>query len=110
MGHPAAFGTGRWPSGEQFTCIRTIAALRQYSVEGLNRIADVPNGDIEKEISIILKSLKVKKNLLLFYPYMLEVKLLFAREIIGDYWQDKIPAMARRWERQQERLTRRSSV
>ncbi len=48
--------------------------------------------------------------LLLFYPYMLEVKLLFAREIIGDYWQDKIPAMARRWERQQERLTRRSSV
>ena len=66
-----AFGTGRWPSGEQFTCIRTIAALRQYSVEGLNRIADVPNGDIEKEISIILKSLRVKKNLLLFYPYTL---------------------------------------
>ena len=64
-----AFGTGRWPSGKPFTCIRTVAALRQYSIDDLNRIADAPNGDIEKEISIILKNLRVKKNLLLFYPY-----------------------------------------
>ena len=44
--------------------------------------------------------------LLLIYPYIMEVKLIFSKEIIGSYWQDKIPAMARRWERQQARLKR----
>ncbi len=34
------------------------------------------------------------------YPYILECQLLFAKEIMGDYWQDKIPAMARRWQKQ----------
>ncbi len=65
------FGLGRWPVGKPFTCFRTVAALRSCSIEDLNRIADTPDGDIEKEISIILKSLRVKKNLLLFYPYIL---------------------------------------
>lgn len=44
--------------------------------------------------------------LLIIYPFMIEANLLFAKEIMGDYWQDKIPTMARRWERQQERLRR----
>lgn len=44
--------------------------------------------------------------LFIIYPYMTEANLLFAKEIMGDYWQDKIPTMARRWERQQERLRR----
>lgn len=47
---------------------------------------------------------------LLVCPYIVECKLIFAREVMGDYWQDKIPSMARRWERQQARLKRRSSV
>lgn len=64
-----AFGIGRWPAGEPFTCIRTVAALRQYSIEDLNRIAFDPDGKIENEVSIILNSLGVQKNLLLFYPY-----------------------------------------
>ncbi len=63
------FGLGSWPEGQPFTCFRTVAALRPCSVEDLRRIADAPDGDVEKEISIILKSLRVKKNLLLFYPY-----------------------------------------
>ena len=65
------FGTGRWPAGKSFRCFRTIAALRPCSIEDLNRMADTPDGDVEKELSIILKSLRVKKNLLLFYPYTL---------------------------------------
>lgn len=65
------FGTGRWPAGEPFRCFRTVAALRPCSIEDLSRVADAPDGDVEKEISIILKSLRVKKNLLLFYPYTL---------------------------------------
>ncbi len=64
-----AFGLGRWPAGKPFTCFRTVAALRPCSIEDLNRIADAPDGKMEKEISIILKDLRVKKNLLLFYPY-----------------------------------------
>lgn len=65
------FGTGRRPAGEPFKCFRTIAALKPCSIEDLNRIANDPDGDVEKEISIILKSLRIKKNLLLFYPYTL---------------------------------------
>ena len=66
-----AFGLGKWPVGELFRCFRTVAALSPCSIEDLNRVADAPDGDVEKEISIILKSLRVKKNLLLFYPYTL---------------------------------------
>lgn len=42
--------------------------------------------------------------MLIIYPYITECKLLFAHEIMGDYWQDKIPAMARRWEKQMARM------
>ena len=42
--------------------------------------------------------------LVVIYPFVTEANLLFCRSIMGDYWQDKIPAMARRWERQQARL------
>lgn len=63
------FGVGSWPAGKPFFCFRTVAALRQYSYEDLRRIADTPDGNMEKEISTILKELRVKKNLLLFYPY-----------------------------------------
>ena len=66
-----AFGVGRLPEGERFEYIRTVAALRQYSVEDLARIAKNPEERIESEISIILKTLRVKKNLLMFYPYIL---------------------------------------
>ena len=66
-----AFGLGRWPVGEAFEYIRTVAAVRQYSVEDLSRIAEEPYGRIEKEVSIILKSLRAKKNLLLLYPYII---------------------------------------
>ncbi len=44
--------------------------------------------------------------LLLIYPFVTEAKLIFCHEIMGSYWQDKIPAMARRWDRQQKRLSR----
>ena len=64
-----AFGIGRWPMGETFTSIRTVAALRRYALEDLFGIAMKPVGKIECEVSIILKSLRAKKNLLLFYPY-----------------------------------------
>lgn len=66
-----AFGLGRWPAGIPFTGVRTVAALRSYSLKDFNKIATNPDGRIEREISIILKSLRVKKNLLLFYPYTL---------------------------------------
>ena len=60
------FGVGRWPRGEKFTYLRTAVALRHCSCEDLFRIAAKSNGTTETEISIILKSLRVKKNLLLF--------------------------------------------
>ena len=44
--------------------------------------------------------------LVIIFPFVFEARLLFAKEIMGSYWQDKIPAMARRWERQQARLKR----
>ena len=66
-----AFGLGRWPAGKPFTGIRTVAALRSYSLKDFNRIAADPDGRIEREISKVLKALRVKKYLLLFYPYTL---------------------------------------
>lgn len=44
--------------------------------------------------------------LLVIYPYITECRLLLAKDIMGSYWQDKIPAMARRWEKQMKRLGR----
>lgn len=64
-----AFGRGRWPAGEPFTAVRTVAALRAYTLEDLKRIALCQSEKIEQDISLILKSLRVKKNLLLLYPY-----------------------------------------
>jgi len=64
-----AFGCARWPEGKEFTYIRLVAALRKYSEDDLRRIAINPINKIEREISIVLKSLRVRKNLLLFYPY-----------------------------------------
>jgi hypothetical protein len=46
---------------------------------------------------------------LLFYPllglvpFFIESKLLLAEDIMGEYWQDKLLAMAKRWEKQQLR-------
>ena len=34
-----AFGIGRLPAGKKFTYIRTVAALRKYSLEDLERIS-----------------------------------------------------------------------
>ncbi|MCD8096184.1 MAG: hypothetical protein LUE12_08680 [Ruminococcus sp.] len=42
--------------------------------------------------------------LLLIYPYFSECKVLLAKELMGNHWQDKLPAMSRRWEKQQSRL------
>lgn len=55
---------------KEITVTRLHAALRQKSLEDLERIKDdtglIP---IEKDIQGFLKKLKTKKNLLLFYPY-----------------------------------------
>ena len=64
-----AFGIGRLPAGVNFTYIRTAAALRGYSLEDLERISADSEDRIEKNISVILKNVRTKKNLLLFYPY-----------------------------------------
>ena len=42
--------------------------------------------------------------LLIAYPYVTECRILLAHEIMGAYWQDKIPAMVRRWEKQLARM------
>ena len=42
--------------------------------------------------------------LLIVYPFVTECRILLAREIMGAYWQDKIPAMVRRWEKQLARM------
>ncbi|MGN0633394.1 MAG: hypothetical protein ACI4JW_05950 [Oscillospiraceae bacterium] len=42
--------------------------------------------------------------LVVLYPFMLESRLILAKEIMGVYWQDKLPGMAKRWEKQQQRL------
>ncbi len=34
------------------------------------------------------------------YPYVTECRTLLAMEIMGDHWQDKLPSMAKRWEKQ----------
>ena len=37
--------------------------------------------------------------LIFIYPYYSAAQVILAREIMGDYWQDKLPAMARRWQK-----------
>ncbi len=66
-----AFGIGRLPAGEKFTYIRTVAALRSYSLEGLKMIPTDSSDYVEKNVSVILKNVRTKKNLLLFYPYIM---------------------------------------
>ena len=66
-----AFGIGRLPEGEKFTYIRTAAALRNYSLEELNKIPVDSKDFVEKNVSVILKNVRTKKNLLLFYPYIM---------------------------------------
>ena len=39
------------------------------------------------------------------FPYFTECRMLLAKDIMGEYWQDKLPAMAKRWEKQQARET-----
>lgn len=41
--------------------------------------------------------------LLLIMPFFMESRMILSQQIMGDYWQDKLAAMARRWEKQQER-------
>lgn len=41
--------------------------------------------------------------LLLIMPFFMESRMILSQQIMGDYWQDKLSAMARRWEKQQER-------
>ena len=65
------FGVGRLPIGEKFTYIRTVAALRDYSVDDLKRISKSCENDIERNISVILKNVRTPKNLLLLYPYIM---------------------------------------
>ncbi len=43
---------------------------------------------------------------LIIFPYFMDCRLILAKEIMGSYWQDKLPAMAKRWEKQQERKLR----
>ena len=55
---------------KEMTVTRMHAALRQISLEDLERIRS--NTDLlphEKDIQVFLKKLETKKNLLLFYPY-----------------------------------------
>jgi len=66
-----AFGIGRLPAGEKFTYIRTVAALRSYSLEELEMISAGSKDNVEKNVSVILKNVRTKKNLLLFYPYIM---------------------------------------
>lgn len=66
-----AFGIGRLPAGEKFTYIRTVAALRSYSLEELEKISAGGKDNVEKNVSVILKNVRTKKNLLLFYPYIM---------------------------------------
>lgn len=64
-----AFGIGRLPAGEKFTYVRTAAALRYFSLEGLDQISADSKDNVEKNVYVILKNIRTKKNLLLFYPY-----------------------------------------
>ena len=66
-----AFGIGRLPAGEKFTYVRTAAALREYSLEELESISADSKDSVEKNVSVILKNVRTKKNLLLFYPYIM---------------------------------------
>lgn len=53
-------------------------------------------------LPVLLPCLLVYPSVII-YPYLTECRLLLAKDIMGDYWQDKIPAMARRWEKQERR-------
>lgn len=66
-----ALGAGRLPVGKQFTYIRTVAALRRYTLEDLESISEDSKDKIERNISVILKNIRKQKNLLLFYPYIM---------------------------------------
>ncbi len=52
-----------------------------------------------------LASLVFVYPILIVAPCSMECRLILAKDIMGDYWQDKLPAMARRWEKQQARLS-----
>ena len=55
---------------KEMTVTRMHAALRQTSLEDLERIRnDTSLLPFEKDIQVFLKKLETKKNLLLFYPY-----------------------------------------
>lgn len=41
--------------------------------------------------------------MLVIMPFFMESRMILSQQIMGDYWQDKLAAMARRWEKQQER-------
>ena len=56
-------------------------------------------------LPVLLPCLLVYPSLII-YPYLTECRLLLAKDIMGSYWQDKIPAMAKRWEKQMERLSK----
>ena len=58
-------------SGESFDYVNTVAAIRKYSINGMNRIALRADDIIEDNVSTILKNLRTQKNILLFYPYIL---------------------------------------
>lgn len=62
---------GRYPQGKTFTYVRTVPALRDLSMKDLQTIEEYQKNKIEEDVSIILKTLRTKKNLLLFYPYVL---------------------------------------
>lgn len=50
-------------------------------------------------LPIMLTSVAVYPVFLTF-PYYLECRTILSRQLMGDYWQDKLSAMARRWEKQ----------
>jgi len=62
---------GRYPPGKPFTYVRTAPALRNLSMKDLNIIEEHQKDKIEENVSTILKTLRTKKNLMLFYPYVL---------------------------------------
>ena len=40
---------------------------------------------------------------LVILPYFMDCRMILAKEIMGVHWQDKLPAMARRWEKRQRK-------
>jgi hypothetical protein len=51
----------------------------------------------------VLLLLPLVYPLAVFFPFFMHCKLVIAEKIMGDYWQDKLLAMSRRWQKQQER-------